>query len=272
VLDTLLTFVVVGIAMAYAVGVRRLWGAATTARLVSSMQAAAFAAAVVVLLAALSSPFDELADRNLPWHMVQHLMLMTVAAPLIAASDAVLVLTRALPLGGRRRVSAVTRRVLRSQSSTRGWLAWMLVAFVVWIVTLDVWHVPALYDAAIRSPALHALEHATYLLTATLFWWMALGATRRSRRGLGVLVVFAASLPASALGILMTLAHTSWYSSYGQGAATLRRQQVAGSIMWGFGGSALVVVAAALFASWLWSLERSEPSQPAPPPIVESWR
>ena len=104
----------------------------------------------------------------------------------------------------------------------------------------------------------HALEHVTFVATATLFWWMALGASRRSRRGLGVLAVFAATLPATALGILLTLARTPWYAPYGHGATALRDQQVAGALMWGFGGSALVVGAAALFASWLANMDRLE--------------
>ena len=269
--DALLLLTIVAAAFLYAVGIRRLWGAAVTTRLVGTAEVLAFAVGVVVLLVALASPFDELADGNLPWHMVQHLLLMTVAAPLLAASEALVVMTRALPIGGRRRVGAATRRVVRSQTSVRGWLVWTAVAFALWIAALGLWHLPVLYDAAVRNPPLHALEHASFIATSILLWWMALGATRRSRRGLGVLVVFVASLPASALGILMTLAHTPWYSAYGHGSAALTQQQVAGSIMWGFGGSALVLGAAALFASWLASLERLEARQPPPPPAVRSW-
>jgi putative membrane protein len=272
VFEALLTFLIVGAAFAYAVGIRRLWSATTHSSVVRTAHAAAFACAIAVLLIALSSPFDDVADRNLPWHMVQHLLLMTVVAPLLAASEAVVVMTRALSVPWRHRVNAITRRAIRTQTSGRGWLVWTLVAFVLWIATLWLWHVPSFYDAAVRSRPLHALEHASFLATSVLFWWMALGATRRSRRGLGVLVVFLASLPASALGIVMTLARTTWYEPYGTGPAVLRRQQVAGSIMWGFGGSALVLVAAALFASWLASMDRRErPQQSQPsPPVVRS--
>jgi cytochrome c oxidase assembly factor CtaG len=108
----------------------------------------------------------------------------------------------------------------------------------------------------LRHPLVHALEHVSFVVTAALFWWMALGATRRSRRGLGVLAVFAATLPATALGISLTLSRAPWYATYGRGAAALHDQQVAGAIMWGFGGAALVVGAAALFASWLASMDR----------------
>jgi cytochrome c oxidase assembly factor CtaG len=87
---------------------------------------------------------------------------------------------------------------------------------------------------------------------------MVLGAGRRERRGLGVLGVFVASLPATALGVLMTMASTSWYASYGTSAAAVRNQQVAGAVMWGFGGLALVVGAAALFAGWLAAMDRDD--------------
>jgi cytochrome c oxidase assembly factor CtaG len=237
---------------------RELWAHQRTARLVGVAPAVAFASALLVLLVALTSPLEDAATRELPIHMVQHLLLFAVAAPLLAVSAPVTVMLRAWPIRARRRFSPVVRRVTRWQTSRRGWLAWMVAAYALSTAALVLWHVPAGYDAAVRHPVVHVLEHLSFVATATLFWWMALGATRRARRGLGVLAVFAATLPATALGILMTLARTPWYPAYGQGATALRDQQVAGALMWGFGGSALVVGAAALFASWLVSMDRAE--------------
>jgi cytochrome c oxidase assembly factor CtaG len=77
-------------------------------------------------------------------------------------------------------------------------------------------------------------------------------------------------LPATALGILMTMAQTPWYGPYAAGGDALRDQQVAGALMWGFGGSALVVAAAALFASWLAGLDRAEQARPHQR-AVERW-
>jgi putative membrane protein len=270
VLDRVLPLVILVGAFAYAVGIRRLWANARTVRLVSSAQAAAFGAAVVTLLVALESPLESAAARDLPWHMVQHLLLLAVAAPLLAVGEPVTVMTQALPDHMRRKVRPVVRRINRSQTSTRGWLAWTVVAFFLSTAALALWHVPAFYDAAVAHTEVHALEHVTFVATATLFWWMALGASRRSRRGLGVLAVFAATLPATALGILLTLARTPWYAPYGHGATALRDQQVAGALMWGFGGSALVVGAAALFASWLTNMDRIEEAR-RPQSAVEPW-
>ncbi len=265
--DSALAFALLAMAWAYATGIQNLWENSRTARVVGVAPVAAFAGALVVLLVALASPLEAAADRSLPVHMVQHLLLLAVAAPLLAASDLVVVMLRVLPPRVRRRVAPVVRRIIRSQTSARGWLIWMVVAFGLNTATLVLWHLPAPYDDAVRHPMVHGLEHASFVVTAALFWWMALGATRKSRRGLGVLAVFAATLPATALGILMTLARTPWYASYGHGPNALRDQQVAGALMWGFGGAALVVGAAALFASWLASMERSESAHARP--VVE---
>jgi cytochrome c oxidase assembly factor CtaG len=265
--EVLLPLGLLVLAVAYATGLRRIWANARTARLVGVGPAVAFACALLALLVALTSPLEDAATRELPVHMVQHLLLLAVAAPLLAVSAPVTVVLRALPAAVRRRVAPGVRRITRWQTSPRGWLAWMVAAFVLSTAALFLWHVPAVYDAAVRHPVVHVLEHTTFVATATLFWWMALGATRRSRRGLGVLAVFVATLPATALGILMTMARTPWYAVYGHGAAALRDQQVAGALMWGFGGAALVVGAAALFASWLASMDRAE-RVGAPRPVV----
>jgi cytochrome c oxidase assembly factor CtaG len=259
--DALLPLVLLAAAWMYAAGLRKLWTNARTARLVGVGPAGAFAAALAVLLVALTPPLDGATAHDLPLHMVQHLLLLAVAAPLLAVSEPVVVMLRALPDGASRRVKPWVRRVTRSQTSGRGWLAWMVVAFTLNTTALLLWHVPVFYDAAVRHPTVHVLEHASFVATAALFWWMALGATRRSRRGLGVLAVFAATLPATALGIVMTLSRTPWYVPYGRGTDALRDQQIAGALMWGFGGAALVVGAAALFASWLASMDRVERAQ-----------
>ncbi len=105
----------------------------------------------------------------------------------------------------------------------------------------------------------------SFFFTALVLWWAALGAGRRSRRGGGVLVLFVATLPANALGLLMTIAATTWYPSYSRGsaAAVLQDQQLAGVVMWGFGGMATLIGAFALFVSWLQSLDRVSPGRGA---------
>lgn len=265
--DLVLPLVLIAIASTYAVGLRQLWANARTARLVGVGPPTAFAIGLVVLLIALTSPLDDAVTHSLPLHMVQHLLLLAVAAPLFAMSDPVLVMLHGLPAGARRRLRPCFRRILRSQTSSRGWLAWMVVAYVLSSATLILWHVPTAYEAALDHPVVHAFEHVSFVSTAAFFWWMALGATRRARRGLGVLAVFAATLPATALGISLTLSRAPWYATYGRGPAALHDQQVAGAIMWGFGGAALVVGAAALFATWLASMDRLDEARSRRPVV-----
>jgi putative membrane protein len=251
-------------AVLYVVGVRTVWTRAGAGRVLTPARAAAFGAGIATLLVALAGPLDDRAATSLTAHMVQHLLLIAVAPPLLAAGGfgvAVLAV-----LGARRRsVVRVTRRVAPG-SSTRAWLLWLVGATVAVSVVVAVWHIPAAYDAAVRHPPLHALEHASFLVAGLVFWWAALGAGRRSRRGWGFVAVFVATFSATALGVLMMLASTPWYAPYagGPARAALEDQQVAGAVMWGFGGLAAVVAAVALFASWLYALEHTSRLRPEP--------
>lgn len=219
-------------------------------------QVLALAGGAFVVLVALATPLDTAAGTDLRAHMVQHVLLLSVAAPLLALAAPLALLRGALPPSARVPYARSLARVSRSQS--RHWVAWMVATFALATATLAVWHVPALYDAALRTDVVHAAEHLSFVVTATAFWWMALRAGRSDRRGLGVLAVFVSSLPATALGLLMTISATVWYAPYRQHPDALARQQVAGAVMWGLGGLALVVAGAGLFAAWLARLERRD--------------
>ena len=238
-------------------GVQRLWNVAGGRRIVSPQQVLSLVVGFVVLLIALESPLDGVVNTSLPWHMVQHVLLIAVAPPLLAAGAPLTIALYALPTAGRRRVQPVWRRVLRSQEN-HYWFGWTAFAFALATLTLGAWHLPVFYEAALRNQWVHSLEHFSFVATSTFFWWMVLGAGRRENRGLGVIAVFVATLPATGLGLLMTLASTSWYASYGTGAAAVRDQQVAGAVMWGFGGVALVVAGATVFAGWLSAMDRAD--------------
>ncbi len=202
--------------------------------------AAAFVAALVVLGVALASPLDGAAHRHLSEHMAQHVLLVSVAAPLIVAGRP---LDVALP--DRRRSFGRPGLVLAA-------------AGVVQVATLLVWHVPVLYDAALTHDPVHGLEHAGLLLTAVALWW-ALGRLGGEAAGAGVAVVFLVSLPAMALGVAMTLARTPWYPAYG-GGDRLADQQLAGVVMWAYAGLAAVLGGVVLTVRWLARLERRQPS------------
>jgi cytochrome c oxidase assembly factor CtaG len=202
--------------------------------------AAAFLAALVVLGIALASPLDGAAHRHLSAHMVQHVLLVSVAAPLIVAGR---------PLD----VALPDRRWSVGRPG-----AVLAAAGIVQVTTLLVWHAPVLYDAALAHDPVHGLEHVSLLLTAVALWW-ALGGLGGEAAGAGVAVLFVISLPAMGLGVAMTLARTPWYPPYASGGNPLADQQLAGVVMWAYAGLAAVLGGVVLTVRWLARLERHQP-------------
>ncbi len=240
---------------AYAFGLSRAWAAAGRGRLVRASQAWLFAAGTVALGVALLPPLDTGADHSLTAHMIQHVLLLVVAAPLMALGAPLPTFIWALPTRWRPRASAAWRRLLRSHRSH--WPAWAVGAFVVASLDMVGWHLPVAYRAALHHDALHMVEHASFLLSAIAFWW-AVGLGSTGGHGAAVAVVFAAALPGSALGAALTLASRTWYPEY----PSLSDQQMAGVVMWAFAGVAYVLAAACLFGVWLRRLESETPGRP----------
>jgi len=198
----------------------------------------------LALLLALSPPVHELAEAHLWAHMAQHELIMIIAAPLLALGRPHLVLLRLL---GRDQRAIVTRWFYRLRTNLL--LAWALHGTTLWV-----WHVPSLYEAAVNQPLVHFAQHASFLVTALLFWWAALD--RRSGYGAAALYTFATSLHSGILGALFFLAPQSWYRVYGIGHAALEDQQLAGLIMWIPGGVVFALTALGLLWRWLADIER----------------
>ncbi|HJV04830.1 MAG TPA: cytochrome c oxidase assembly protein [Actinomycetota bacterium] len=246
--------VLLGVALAgggYAVGRRRLGRAAP-----GPGRAAAFWGGLLAVLVALVSPLERMATELLSAHMVQHLLLVMVAAPLLVAGLPRVPLTVALPATLRRPLHRTGRRPpLRAvrRAVTHPVVAWVLATAVLWA-----WHAPALYQAALRDDLVHALEHATLFGTALLFWWEVLDPRARDRLdpGGGLVYLFAAGLQGGALGALFTFAPSPIYPAYaatapGWGLTAVADQQLAGLIMWIPFGTIYLGVAAARFVGWL---------------------
>jgi putative membrane protein len=273
--------VVVGLAGAawgYARGVQTLWSGKRR-RGVTGWQVACFIGGLLALFVAFVSPVHSLSSELLWVHMVQHVLLVLVAAPLLVVGAPLVPMTLALPLSWRRRIRQVGRiGWLRSVGhlSTRPLCAWMLSLAALWA-----WHAPGPYDAAVKNGAVHALEHLSFLATAILFWWVAIrpGFRRRSSGGLGglkqgggaergsppggseVLYVITAGIQSGALGAVLTFAGSPLYPAYTHavarwGLTPLQDQQLAGLIMWIPAGMVYVVAAGALFVRWLLTMER----------------
>lgn len=232
--------VIVLAAALYRRGVRRLWARAGVGRGVAPRRHGAALAGFATLFVALASPLDAASDATFAAHMVQHLLLMVVAAPLLVAGMPALALLWNLAPSSRQRVARwwVAHRTLRRFV---GSLTAPLAAGVLHSLALWLWHLPALYDAAVEHTALHLLEHMSFFWTALLFWWPVMSphgrgaATRRTMPTLAM--VLAVAVQGNILGALLTLSPVPWYTAHlattgPWGLTPLEDQQVAGALMW----------------------------------------
>jgi putative membrane protein len=235
---------------AYGLGVRQQWASRATTGLAAAL---AYYGGIAVLAIALLSPLDGAAHRALWMHMVQHVLLISVAAPLLAAGR---------PVAVARAVSPWWPPAWRVDR----W-ATVVVAAGVEVATLLVWHIPWLYDAALAHDAVHGAEHVTLLVTAVALW-IALVGLSGEQGGLAVVVLFVVSFPPLLLGAAMTFATTAWYPAYATpDHQAVTDQQLAGVVMWAYGGLAAVAGGVYLFVSWLRRLEALSPGRSATAPI-----
>lgn len=243
------------VAVAYARGALRVRGRGV----VSGPQLGAFAAGIATLVLALASPLAAVSSRLFAAHMVQHLVLMFAAAPLLVWGRPGMPVMLALPVRSRRAV-----RRLTSTPFVRAVLAWVAHPVVVWLLVAMVlwaWHLPSLYQLAVALDWVHAAEHASFLLTAALFWWLVV--TRDQPRALArpaaVLLVFATALQSSALGAVLTFASAPLYPIHAGAAAwgvtPLEDQQLAGVTMWIPPGLVYLVVMVGLLVRWFAELD-----------------
>lgn len=218
---------------------------------------------LATLIAAMATPLDSYAERSLSAHMVQHVILMVIAPLLLVLADPWDTLVAGLPERVRdfglvrTPTGSPTRGPAREPDLPRSSLAtWTRVAILVTVVqslVMWAWHIPALYDLAVRVDGVHAIEHLAFLGSGIWFWW-AIGATGSRRNGMAALVVFIAALPGTALGAALMLAPHPWFPAY----PDLQDQQVAGAIMWSVAGAVYLAGAVVLFISWLSRMEEVE--------------
>jgi len=239
----------------YTRGLTTLWRQTHVGAGISRAEAAAYYAGQLSLFFALVSPLDRLSDWLFSAHMVQHEVLLIIAPPLIAIGRPIVALYWAFGPRHRGRVA----RTLNSRALTRVWrfvsspfVILLLHGVVVWL-----WHIPAWFEAALRSELVHAGQHLSFFLTGLIFWWAMLrGRYGRGGYGLAAAFVFATAMHTSVLGALLTVAARSWYPLYlARGKVWqidgIADQQLAGLIMWVPAGVLLAMLSLGLFAAWL---------------------
>ncbi|HEY0435244.1 MAG TPA: cytochrome c oxidase assembly protein, partial [Phenylobacterium sp.] len=243
------------------VGYARLRGRALLGRRDLARRGGLFAAGWLVLAGAALSPLHDLGARSFTAHMAEHELIMLAAAPLLVLSRPLPALIWAFPAGWRRGLGATGR-----SGAVQGlWRTFSdpLVATVVQGAALWIWHLPSLFDRALKSEGWHAAQHLSFLAGALFFWSAMLGPRRSPWTAAACL--FATSMITGALGAFMALSQSPWYGPYASlglaafGLTPAQDQELAGALMWVPGGLLHAVVAIVLVAPHL----RSAPAEPA---------
>lgn len=191
------------------------------------LQQIAFHLGTFAGLLALVSPLDELGDEYLfSAHMVQHLLLMFVTAPLWLIGTSGWLVDRIIP----KKLDKLVKQ-----------LASPLSAFVAFVGVMWFWHIPAAYEMAQESEAIHIFEHLTFIGAALIGWWPVIGAESsripKPAPPVRMLYLFLLAVPCTALAAILTFAHTPLYPFYMTaphifGLDALQDQHLGGLLMW----------------------------------------
>jgi putative copper resistance protein D len=231
--------VLVGLEALYVRAVRLL---AARGYRVPARQRAAWHLGMALQALALLGPLDAWAHERLSAHMGQHLLLADVAVPflLVGLRTPVLVFLPPRPV----LVALARRRWLRAGFR---FLRQPLAAIPAYLGILYFWHLGFAFEAALRSPVVHAAQHASFVAAGVLIWWAALEPQRRRLRGelWKIPYVFAARMVSMFLGMALIFSRAPWYAGE-YGADSLADQRTAGAIMMSL-DVAIVVVALAFF-------------------------
>jgi putative membrane protein len=247
-------------AAVYLIGVQRSGLSSRAETLWPRLQVGAFMAGWAILFVALVSPLHQMGSVLFSAHMVQHELLMLIAAPLLVLGRPEIMFLWALPRSIRKRI--VTWRHFSPAHSLWRAISTPSAAWILHAIALWAWHAPVLFNASVRNEWVHFLQHGSFLGTALLFWW-ALFSTHLGQRvyGQGLVYIFTTAIHSSILGALLTFAPHAWYSVY-EGTTTvwgftaLEDQQLGGLIMWIPAGTIYILAGLALFAAWMRDSER----------------
>ena len=232
-------FLVIFTALAYLRGWLHL--RSTSLKVIEAWRAGSFVLGLFSIWAALASPIAVWDEALLTGHMIQHLLLMTFAPPLILLGEPVMLLLHGLPRGFVRSIIGplFRWRPVQVQQLGRGF-AQPALCWLAAVAALVVWHVPAAFALGMQSEAWHVVEYASFLGTGLLFWWPVVQPWPSVARWSGwsmILYLFLATLPCDILSGFLVFSERVAYPVYlstsrQSGLSVLADQQCAGALMW----------------------------------------
>ncbi len=236
-------------------------------RIIAPWRSVSYLGGLLILTVALMSPIDVLSGQYFFMHMVQHLLLVMVAPPLLLVANPMPIMLWGLPKALRSEIGrwlardAAPRRALAALTSPG--LVWM--AFVAALVG---WHDPGAYEATLRNDLVHDFEHLTFFSTAVLFWWHVTGAAPRFRkplpRGLRIGYTLSAVPPNMITGVVISFSGGPIYPYYETVArpwpiTVQQDQMLGGTIMWIPGSMMYLLAALILLARFVRAENGGEP-------------
>ncbi len=238
-------------------------------RLANGWRLTSYFAGLFFIGLALLSPIDALGELLFIFHMIQHLLLIMFAPPLLLLANPMPFMLWGLPDFGRKHVGrglsyalhrdSVVRHTIRKVTSPG--LIWL-----IWVISLLGWHDPNMYNAALRNEFVHGMEHLMFFGASMLLWWHVTGAGPRLHKQLGyggrIALLMGAIPPNLLLGMVLAFATTAVYTYYTAvprlwGIDVLADQQIGGIIMW-VPGSMMYIVATLIFLFRLFDKDKEK--------------
>jgi putative membrane protein len=230
---------------------------------ISAWRGAAFLTGLLALWAAACSPLATLDHRSLTVHMLKHLTIMTVTAPLVLAGMPSLPLLYGLPIRLSRSILPLGQSPVRSVAR---FITHPVFCWVVGTATVIVWHLPAVFGLGQQSHWIHGLEDTSFFLAGLLFWWPVV----QTRRGVlsgrdwsTPLYLFLATLPCDILSAFLVFCNRVVYSGYTVGNQVFgwspsQDQECAGALMWVWVTFAYLIPAAVITVQMLSAREGTD--------------
>jgi cytochrome c oxidase assembly factor CtaG len=228
-----------------------------------------FYAGLLTIVVALKGPIDNYAEQLFWVHMIQHVLLLTVAAPLIVMGAPWMSIWRPLPLEFRRSVAGTIARAgwAAPLRAVGGALGRPRGAWLAFSINLVVWHIPVIFDLTLRHIAIHALEHTTFLAFGILLWAQVIDSPplrSRLRADQRVYYMVGSSIVGWIISLVLALAPTPLYPAYADlahrpgGISALVDQQLAAGVMLGPGSLTMTIFVFVGLYRWLGTEEEEE--------------